>query len=148
MRKLIIPMLVGTAAGLGGCATEPTPDSPATAAEAAAVCGTHGYVDADNDGFVSGDEWNTYRTSAYSFWDSDRDGRIDRDEFERCWRAGGFYREAYYKPDYWTHYWTAFDANNDGFLSADEYWSASAWGKIDRNANGRIDTDEWVWWPM
>lgn len=42
----------------------------------------------------------------------------------------------------------AFDANNDGFLSADEYWSASAWARIDVNRNGRIDANEWDWWPM
>ena len=41
-----------------------------------------------------------------------------------------------------------FDANGDGYLSADEYWSTAAWTRIDRNANGRIDADEWVWWPM
>ena len=147
MRKLIIPLLASSAA-LAGCAVEPAPVRPATAAEAAAVCGSYGYVDVNNDGVISGDEWNTYRTSTYSFWDTDRDGKIDRDEFERCWRAGGFYRSAYYNPDYWSHYWTAFDANGDGFLSADEYWSSSAWTRIDRNMNGRIDANEWVWWPM
>jgi len=41
-----------------------------------------------------------------------------------------------------------FDANGDGYLSADEYWSAEAWTRVDRNHNGRIDADEWVWWPM
>src|SRR5688572_16041836 len=112
MRKLIIPLLA-SAAALAACAPAPTPVRPATAAEAAAVCGTYGYVDVNNDGFITGDEWNTYRTGAYGFWDVDKDGRISRSEFERCWRAGGFYRDAYYNPDYWTNYWTAFDANND-----------------------------------
>lgn len=146
MRNLAFITLLSSAA-LAGCAPSSAPVRPATAAEAAAVCGTYGYVDVNNDGFISGDEWNTYRSGAYGFWDTDGDGRIDRDEFERCWRAGGFYRSAYYNRDYWTHYWTAFDANNDGFLSADEYWSAAAWARIDRNRNGRIDEDEFVWWP-
>ena len=137
MPKIIIPLLATTAAGLAGCAMEPAPVRPATAAQAAAMCGTYGYVDVNNDGAISGDEWNTYRV-----------GRIDCGEFERCWRAGGFYRDAYYNPDYWTHYWTAFDANNDGFLSADEYWSTSAWARVDVNRNGRIDANEWVWWNM
>ena len=140
MRILILPALLGTAA-LAGCATV-----PATTV-ATGPCGTYGYVDVNNDGFISGDEWNTYRTSTYSFWDSDADGRVSRSEFERCYRAGGFYREAYYNPGYWTNYWSGFDANGDGYLSADEYWSTSAWTRIDRNANGRIDSDEWVWWP-
>ena len=63
MRKFVIPLLAGTVAGVAGCAMEPAPVRPATAAEAAAVCGSYGYVDVNNDGFISGDEWNTYRTS-------------------------------------------------------------------------------------
>ena len=146
MRKLIIPLLASSAV-LAGCMTEPAPVRPASVAEGAAACGSYGYIDVNNDGFISGDEWNTYRTSTYSFWDTDGDGRISRSEFERCYRAGGFYRTAYYNPDYWTNYWSGFDANGDGYLSADEYWSTNAWTRVDRNRNGRIDSDEWVWWP-
>jgi hypothetical protein len=144
MRKFALAALMASAAGIAACAPAPAPVAVATTAD---VCGTYGYVDVNNDGFISGDEWNTYRTSTYSFWDINRDGRISRSEFERCYRAGGFYREAYYNPSYWPNYWTAFDANADGYLSADEYFSAGAWARIDRNMNGRIDADEWVWWP-
>jgi hypothetical protein len=148
MRKLTIPLLAGTAA-LAACAPAPPPGAvpAASVARASTVCGTYGYVDVNNDGWISGSEWNTWRTSTYADWDLNRDGRISRSEFERCYRAGGFYRTAYYNPDYWTYYWSGFDANGDGYLSADEYWSASAWARIDRNGNGRIDPDEWVWWP-
>ena len=135
-------LLLAGLAGLAACA--PVAE-PATASNT--TCGTYGYIDVNNDGFITGDEWNTYRTNAYGFWDVNKDGRIDRAEFENCWRGGGFYRDAYYNPDYWSNYWTAFDANGDGYLSNDEYWSASAWTRIDRNGNGRIDSDEWVWWP-
>lgn len=146
MRKLVIPLLAG-AAMIAGCTTYPAPVRPVFATAAAGpVCGTYGYVDINNDGMITGDEWNTYRTATYSFWDTDRDGRISRSEFERCYRAGGFYRDAYYRPDYWAHYWSAFDTNGDGWLSNDEYWSASAWSRIDVNRNGRIDANEWVWW--
>ncbi len=145
MRKLTLPILLGGAAVIAACA--PVAPAPVAVASGAGVCGTYGYVDVNNDGFISGSEWNTYRTSTYSYWDTNGDGRISRSEFERCYRAGGFYREAYYNPDYWTNYWSGFDANGDGYLSADEYWSASAWTRIDRNGNGRIDADEWVWWP-
>ena len=146
MRKLAIPLLAG-AAMLAGCTTYPAPVRPVVATAAAgSVCGTYGYVDINNDGMITGDEWNTYRTSTYTNWDVDRDGRISRAEFENCYRAGGFYRDAYYRPDYWTHYWSAFDTNGDGWLSNDEYWSASAWSRIDVNRNGRIDSNEWTWW--
>ena len=144
MKTLIIASLLTGAAALAGCAT--TPVAPVAVAAAGNVCGTYGYVDVNNDGFVSGDEWNTFRTSTYGYWDVNRDGRIDRTEFENCYRGGGFYRTSSYNPDYWTKYWTAFDANGDGYLTADEYWSASAWTRADRNHNGRIDADEWVWW--
>lgn len=149
MRQLALPFLFAGAAAIGACAATPPPPpgaAPAESVAASGVCGSYGYVDINNDGWISGDEWNTYRTKSYSGWDANGDGRIDKAEFERCYRAGGFYRSTYYNPDYWTNYWSAFDANGDGYLSADEYWSAGAWGRIDRNGNGRIDTDEWVWW--
>ena len=144
MRTLLITTSIAGSVAIAACATPVA--EPATAANTR--CGTYGYIDVNNDGFITGPEWNTYRTNAYGFWDVNKDGRIDRAEFENCWRGGGFYRDAAYSPDYWTNYWTAFDANADGYLSADEYWSASTWARIDRNRNGRIDSDEWVWWSM
>ena len=143
MRILAVPLLLASAAAVAGCATAPPP--PPLAVANTNACGT-GYVDVNDDGTISGTEWNTWRTGAYSRWDTDSDGRISRAEFETCWRAGGFYRDAYYRPEYWNQYWTAFDANADGYLSADEYWSASAWTRIDANANGVIDANEWTWW--
>ena len=101
-------LLLASVAGLAACA--PVAE-PATASNT--TCGTYGYIDVNNDGFITGDEWNTYRTNAYGFWDVNKDGRIDRAEFENCWRGGGFYRDAYYNPDDWSNYWTAFDANGD-----------------------------------
>jgi hypothetical protein len=143
MNKLALTALMASAAALAGCATasmEPIPIANT------AVCGNHGYVDVNNDGQISGAEWNTWRSGAYSFWDMDKNGRVERSEFERCWAAGGFYRDPYYNAAHWNHYWTAFDANNDGWLSADEYWSAGAWTRIDANRNGIIDSNDWMWW--
>lgn len=139
MKTLAIATLLGSAAALSACAT-------AVPVAANNVCGNYGYVDVNNDGMISGTEWNTYRTTTYNYWDTDRDGRISQSEFSNCWRAGGFYREAYYRPDYWNHYWSAFDTNGDGYLSNEEYWSASAWSRVDRNGNGIMDSDEYVWW--
>ena len=139
MRTLTIATLLAGSVALAACATVAPPRT-------AAVCGTYGYVDVNNDGFVSGDEWNAYRTGSYSFWDTNRDGRISRTEFDNCYRGGGFYRDAYYNPAYGSNYWTGFDANSDGYLSNDEYWGAAAWTRADRNNNGRIDANEWQWW--
>jgi hypothetical protein len=144
MRNLALPVLLAGAAAISGCATVPPEPIPVANTNA---CGT-GYVDVNSDGMISGTEWNTWRSGAYARWDVDSDGRIDRGEFERCWMAGGFYPDPHYNPAHWTHYWGAFDANADGYLSADEYWSASAWARIDANANGVIDSAEWNWWDM
>ena len=139
MRKLITSVLLAGSAALAGCATV------APAPSAYAACGG-GYVDLDNDGWLEANEWNAYRAGGYAYWDTDRDGRISRSEFERCWYGGGFYRADWYNRDYWRNYWTAFDANGDGYLSNDEYWSGATWTRMDRNRNGRIDSDEWRWW--
>ena len=136
MQHLHLMTLLAGSAAIAGCAAAPPP--PAVAVAAGQVC----------DGAVTAAEWNAWRASGFGFWDTNKDNRIDRSEFEACYRAGGFYPIAYYNPDYWTNYWTAFDANGDGFLSADEYWSAQAWASVDRNRNGIIDSNEWVWWPM
>lgn len=103
-------------------------------------------LDRDKDGLIEVDEWNVYRAGGYSSWDVNRDGRVDRTEFTNCWNAGGFYPPVAYSPEYESHYWSAFDANNDGWLSPDEYWGAAAWSRLDRNRNGILDRDEWRWW--
>lgn len=107
-----------------------------------APCGST-RLDANNDGRVSNAEYDAYRAGAYSGWDTNRDGRISRSEYADCWYGGGFYstyqRQAY-EPS-----WTSFDANNDGYLSSDEYYSASQWARLDRNGDGVIDSSEWPW---
>ena len=147
MRKNMISLVVSCVA-VAACTTYPAPVRPVATADAANVCGNYGYVDVNNDGYITGNEWNTYRSSTYNYWDTNGDGRISQSEFEHCYRAGGFYRTGYYNPDYWPQYWSSFDDNRDGYLSADEYWSANAWARIDRNLNGRIDANEWLWWSM
>lgn len=149
MRKLIVTLLAGTAL-LTGCNTVEGVgediQSVAVALDPNATyepCGTYGSMDRDNDGWVSASEWNAYRAGAYGYWDMDRDGRVERDEFGRCWYGGGFY--ANYDRAAWEANWRAFDANGDGWLSNDEYYSAAAWARLDRDGNGRIDRNEWRW---
>lgn len=108
-----------------------------------AACGSYGPIDANGDGRISNSEWNAYRAGAYRGWDLNGDGRISRREYANCWYGGGFYptyTKAAYEPS-----WMAFDANGDGWLSADEYWSAAEWARLDRNGDGIVDSSEWPW---
>ena len=152
MRSLLTSLLVaaGAAALASGCNTVrgvgQDVESVADAFDASrtyAVCGTYGPIDRNGDGRISTAEWNDYRTGAYRGWDLNGDGRISRREYANCWYGGGFYttyNKAAYEPS-----WMAFDANGDGWLSADEYWSAAEWARLDRNGDGIVDSSEWPW---
>ncbi|HET9810088.1 MAG TPA: hypothetical protein VFP53_00140 [Sphingomicrobium sp.] len=144
MRIMAFSFLLAGAAGIAGCTYN---TAPATVASNGHVCAT-GSIDANNDGAVTAAEWDAWRASGFGYWDINNDNRIDQAEFNGCFAAGGFYPQAYYNPSYATHYWTAFDINHDGYLSADEYWSAQAWANVDRNHNGILDSNEWNWWDM
>ena len=149
MRNLILSAAMTPLLVLAGCNTvEGMGDDVHSVANAFdphrtyAACGSS-KLDANGDGRVSNAEYDAYRAGAYSGWDTNRDGRISRSEYADCWYGGGFYttyhREAY-EPS-----WTAFDANNDGYLSSDEYYSAAQWARMDRNGDGVVDSTEWPW---
>jgi len=150
MRKWTAMCLLSSAAVLAGCNTVRGAASDVASVANAfdpnrtyAVCGTYGPIDRNADGRISTDEWNNYRTAGYSFWDADRDGRISQSEYANCWYGGGFYTT--YNRAAWEPSWRAFDVNNDGWLSADEYWGTAAWSAYDRNRDGVIDASEWPW---
>jgi hypothetical protein len=107
-----------------------------------AACGSL-RLDANGDGRVSRAEYDAYHSGAYGAWDVNHDGRISRAEYANCWYGGGFYPT--YKREYYEPSWTAFDANGDGYLSADEYYSGTYWANLDRNGDGVVDATEWPW---
>lgn len=150
MRSFVTSVLLASSALLAGCNTVrgvgEDVQSVADAFDANrtyAACGSYGPIDRNGDGRISNAEWNDYRAGGYRGWDVNGDGRISRAEYANCWYGGGFYpsyKQAYYEPS-----WTAFDANHDGYLSSDEYWSARAWSSLDRNGDGVVDSSEWPW---
>ncbi len=152
MRRLLAPLLAaaGAAALLTGCYTArgvgADLESVAAAFDPAysyRACGTYGPIDHDNDGKISSAEWNAYRLGGYRGWDLNGDGRISRREYANCWYGGGFYPT--YTKAAWEPSYVAFDANNDGWISSDEYYSTAAWSPLDRNGDGYIDATEWPW---
>jgi hypothetical protein len=152
MRKTSLAALAATTAMLAACTTTEPPATRAeanaglsTASAAGSVCGTYGLMDKDGNGHISKAEWDAYHAGAYTGWDTDHDGRISRAEFERCYAANGFYGAGYYEPDYSTNYYSAFDPNNTGYVTADDFFGDRTWVAIDRNNNGVIDDDEWTW---
>lgn len=150
MRKLLASLLLASAGTLAACHTVEGVGQDVESVGRAfdpnyhyTACGTYGAMDRNGDGRISNAEYNDYRTGAYAMWDVNHDGRISRAEYANCWYGGGFYPT--YKQSAFEPSWTAFDANGDGYLSADEYWSANAWARLDANNDGVIDSTEWPW---
>ena len=153
MRSLTLGVLLASTAALSACETAGPPATRAeanaglaTTTAAGAVCGTYGLMDRDGNGHISKAEWDAYRVGAYSGWDANHDGRISRAEFQNCYASNGFYGPTYYKTDYGTNYYTAFDPQNTGYISQDAFFGDGTWTALDRNNNGVIDDDEWTWW--
>ena len=101
-----------------------------------APAGTSAGWDINNDRNFDRAEFTGFRDSGFMGWDGDKDQRISRTEFESGWTAAGW-------RDAGTAF-TAFDDNNDTFLSNDEYFGEDEFGEWDKNANGILESDEWV----
>lgn len=147
MRKLVVTLLA-SATLLAGCNTvsgfgediqtvaeafDPTRTYPA--------CGTYGMVDRDNDGRISRAEWTAFGGGAFAAWDINRNGRISQSEFANCWYGGGFastYNQANWRPAF-----ASLDINADGVVTAGEFFSASAWARLDPRNTGYISA--WPW---
>ena len=153
MRTLALFALLAGTAALSACTTyDGTPISRAGAnahlastGTAGAICGTYGLMDRDGNGHISRAEWDAYRTGAYSAWDTNHDGRISRAEFQNCYSANGFYAPTYYNSGYANNYYTAFDPNNTGYISTDDFFNDRTFDTMDLNHNGIIDDNEWAW---
>ena len=147
MRKLIVTLAASTAL-LAGCATvrgvAQDIESVAVAFDPArtyAVCGTHGMIDVNNDGRISRAEWIAFGGASFAAWDTNRNGRIGQGEFANCWYAGGF--AATYNQANWRPAFAALDLNADRWVYPDEFFSASAWARLDPNNTGVITA--WPW---
>lgn len=147
MRKLLIPLLATTM--IAGCNTlqgvAQDIESVAQAFDPArtyTVCGTHGLIDRNNDGRISRTEWVGYGGTAFAAWDLNRNGRIGQGEFANCWYGGGF--AATYNRANWRPAFAALDLNRDGVIIPAEFFSASAWARLDPRGTGYITSWPWI----
>ena len=151
MRNFITPLILAGSAALAGCNTvEGAVEDVASVADAATTpagyrtCSNYGMIDRDGDGFIEATEWNAFRTNAYTDWDINNDGRVDRNEFGACWYGGGFATTGFDR-DAWEHHWTAFDADRSGHLDRNEFFGTAAWTRLDRDRDDRIDLRRGEW---
>lgn len=147
MPKTMLTLLASTAL-LAGCNTvrgvAGDIESVANAFDPARTypaCGTHGMIDRNNDGRISRDEWTGYGGTAFAAWDVNNNGRIGQGEFATCWYGGGF--ASTYNRSNWQPGFSALDLNADGVITAGEFFSLSAWARLDPNNTGYISA--WPW---
>lgn len=147
MRKTLIALLA-SAAVLGGCNTvrgvAADVESVADAFDPARtypVCGTYGMIDRNNDGRISRDEWTGFGGAAFAAWDANGNGRIGQGEFANCWYAGGFWNT--YNRANWRPAFNALDLNANGVITPDEFFSVTAWARLDPTNTGYITS--WPW---
>ncbi len=118
----------------------PTPVDPVDAGTEMVVAdppaGTSAGWDMNNDGNFDRAEFSGYGDRGFLGWDGDKDQRVSSTEFEAGWREAGW-RDA-------STAFTAFDDNNDTFLSNDELFAEDEFGEWDKNRNGLLERNEWV----
>lgn len=119
---------------------QPLP-APATPAPANVACSQLGLIDRDGDTRVTRAEYDAFGDGVFGDWDADDDNRISLAEYQRCWTAGGFYNGNV--GDHTTTF-EAFDANDDNFLTEDEFFGDASWRRWDADTDGALMEDDWL----
>lgn len=95
--------------------------------------------DLDSDGYLGDEEWKVSTTkwyrpykdvdySKYTYWDQDKDGRLDNNEVKTLVEKTGLYSK--------------WDTNRDGKIDIDEFAKGTFFA-YDDNSDGFINLDEW-----
>jgi predicted small secreted protein len=105
------------------------------------VCGSYGLIDRNGDGRISRVEWTGYGGASFAAWDANHNGHIGQGEFANCWYGGGFWNP--YNRSDWRPAFAALDLNGDGSITPNEFFSATAWARLDPNGTGYITA--WPW---
>lgn len=146
--RMLLAVSLATLGMLSACGEEPevspveapapvdAVDTGTEAVTADPPAGTSAGWDVNNDRNFDRAEFTGYGDRGFLGWDSDKDQRLGRAEFESGWTAAGW-------NDAGTAF-TAFDDNNDTFLSNDEFFAEDEFGEWDKNSNGILESNEWV----
>lgn len=97
-------------------------------------------ADANNDGTVTRQEFDTGRDGLFARLDANSDGNVTQEEGRAGWRAmREEHREERGEQRFQRH-----DANNDGAISRDEFLSGpnERFAELDANHDGQLSADE------
>lgn len=97
-------------------------------------------LDANDDGTLTRQEFNTGRAAEFTRLDANRDGQLTRDEM----RPGREHRGGRHGRGGGMHQLTRADANNDGNVTRDEFLARPLehFGRLDTNGDGVIQASE------
>jgi EF-hand domain pair len=124
-------------------APDPAETRPAPAAPAA----NRGLMryDTNKDGFVDRAEWKAGQEARFRQLDTDRDGKLSRDElFARTPTTGGNVLPGEAQLRRQDSYFALLDGNKDGFVSREEFLAQATrnFERCDLDKDGRITTAE------
>ena len=101
--------------------------------------------DTNNDGFVDRAEWNAGQEARFKQLDTDKDGKLSRDElFARTPAAPGNVLPTEAQQRRQDSYFRQLDADKDGFVSKAEFMTQAEknFARCDLDKDGRITTAE------
>ena len=144
--RMILALSLATAGLLSACSNEPEvaeteapaavePTETVDGAATAPLAANAGW-DSNSDRNFDRNEFSGYGDRGFLAWDKDKDQRLSTSEFESGWSEAGW-------RDSQTAL-TAFDDNGDTFLSNEEFFGEDEFGEWDANANGVLESNEWV----
>ncbi|MBS0385461.1 MAG: EF-hand domain-containing protein [Proteobacteria bacterium] len=101
-------------------------------------------ADANNDGVVTRQEFESFRTTEFARLDANHDGQLSQDEFRAGRRWGGPGGPGQSRGDRQEDRMARLDANHDGNISREEFLvpANAAFDRLDANHDGMISAQE------